>query len=141
MLNGGIIQIEFSRKGIIMSNFRTATLLSATALVLVGIQAFAGEQVKSEETQTETKMEMTQKAETPQSATVTFTKTSEDPRVLGAIARGDMVRVQDNKGDMYLNRFVPVAELPDPELEVDTLDTYTYEYKGRIYTNKVVNEK
>lgn len=129
-----------------MTNFRSATLIAASILLLAGTNAFAGEQVKSDKMKADKTAEMSQESETSEtaattSAVVTFTKTSEDPRVLGAIARGDMVKVQDNDGDVYLNRFVPVAELPDPELDVDTVDSYTYEYNGRVYTNKVVNEK
>tara|TARA_R110002020_G_scaffold105570_10_gene246166 strand:- start:1424 stop:1813 length:390 start_codon:yes stop_codon:yes gene_type:complete len=129
-----------------MTNFKTATLIAASILLFAGTNAFAGEQVKSDEMNADKAAEMNQESETSEtaattSAVVTFTKTSEDPRVLGAIARGDMVKVQDNKGDVYLNRFVPVAELPDPELDVDTVESYTYEYNGRVYTNKVVNEK
>jgi len=129
-----------------MTKFKTITLLAASTLLLAGTNAFAGDQMQADEMKTNTKAEMTQKAETPQaettkSAVVTFTKTEEDPRVLGAIARGDMVKVQDNNGIVYLNRFVPVSELPDPELKVDTVDTYTYEYNGRIYTNRIVDEK
>lgn len=129
-----------------MTKFKTVTLLAASSLLFAGTTAFAGDQVKSDEMKPSPKAEMSQKedmkqAETTKSAVVTFTKTSEDPRVLGAIARGDMVKVQDNNGSVYLNRFVPVSELPDPELDVDTVESFTYEYNGRVYTNKVVNEK
>jgi hypothetical protein len=129
-----------------MTKFKTMTFLAASTLVLAGTNAFAGDQAQADEMKTNVQAEMTQKAETPQavttkSAVVTFTKTVEDPRVLGAIARGDMYKVQDNDGIVYLNRFVPVSELPDPELNVETLDSYSYEYKGRVYTNKIVDEK
>ncbi|WP_416879128.1 hypothetical protein [Litorimonas sp.] len=129
-----------------MTHFKTATLIAASTLLFASTNAFAGEQVKSDDMKADKTAEMSQESETSEtaattSAVVTFTKTSEDPRVLGAIARGDMVKVQDNDGDVYLNRFVPLAELPDPELDVDTVESYTYEYNGRVYTNKVVNEK
>jgi|GEM_PF-2083279 len=129
-----------------MAKFETMTGIAVTALLFAGSNAFAGDQVKSDEAKTETTVDaMTEEAAAPQaettSAVVTFTKMEEDPRVMGAIARGDMVRVQGNDGNVYLNRFVPVSELPDPELEVDTVETYSYEYNGRTYTNKVVDEK
>ena len=129
-----------------MTKFKSATLLTASALLFAATSAHAGDQNKTVDAKSEKTANMSQEMEmsetaAPTSAIVTFTKTSEDPRVLGAIARGDMVKVQDNRGDVYLNRFVPVAELPDPELDVDTVESYTYEYNGRVYTNKVVNEK
>lgn len=129
-----------------MTKFKSATLLTASALLFAATSAHAGDQNITVDAKSEKTANMSQEMETsetaaPTSAIVTFTKTSEDPRVLGAIARGDMVKVQDSRGDVYLNRFVPVAELPDPELDVDTVESYTYEYNGRVYTNKVVNEK
>ena len=128
-----------------MAKFKTMTGITITALLFAGTSAFAGEQVITDEANSKVTVETTtndtaNETETT-SAVVTFTKTEEDPRVMGAIARGDMVRVQGNDGMVYLNRFVPVTELPDPELKVDTVDTYTYEYNGRTYTNKVVDEK
>lgn len=128
-----------------MAKFKTMTGFTITALLFAGTSAFAGEQVNADEANSNATVETTtndtaNEAETT-SAVVTFTKTEEDPRVMGAIARGDMVRVQGNDGRVYLNRFVPVTELPDPELKVDTVDSYTYEYNGRTYTNKVVDEK
>ncbi len=134
-------------RGFIMAKFATLTGITVTALLFAGTNAFAGDQIKSDKpsadmkTTTEMTTETVVNEDATKSALVTFTKTDEDPRVMGAIARGDMVRVQGNDGNVYLNRFVPVSDLPDPELDVDTVDSYTYEYKGRTYTNKVVNEK
>lgn len=127
-----------------MAKFKTMTGIAVTALLFAGSNAFAGDEIKSDEVKSETVVETTTDTDAREettSAVVTFTKTEEDPRVMGAIARGDMVRVQNNDGIVYLNRFVPVTELPDPELDVDTVDTYSYEYNGRTYTNKVVDEK
>lgn len=62
--------------------------------------------------------------------------------VLGALAQQttDAYIVQDNDGDLFINHLVPVEDLPDPNLEVRTIDTYTTEYRGMTFTNKIVED-
>lgn len=45
--------------------------------------------------------------------------------------------VRDNDGDLFINHVLDVEELPDPTLELETVDTYTYEYRGIVFTNKI----
>ena len=49
--------------------------------------------------------------------------------------------VRDNEGDLYINHIIPVDELPDPNLDVEVIDTYEVTYRGMTFTNKIVNEQ
>lgn len=62
--------------------------------------------------------------------------------VLGAVAtqNTDAYVVRDQAGQLYINHLIKVEDLPDPRLTVRTVDEYEYEYQGRIFTNRVVNE-
>lgn len=53
----------------------------------------------------------------------------------------DAYIVADADGELFINHLIPVAELPDPTLELDVIDTYTAEYRGMTFTNKVVTEE
>lgn len=60
--------------------------------------------------------------------------------VRGAVARGDMVLVEGPDGETYVNKFIPIEDLPDPTLSVRTVDTFTTEHRGVTFTNRVVAE-
>ncbi|GLQ21152.1 hypothetical protein ACFFUB_06680 [Algimonas porphyrae] len=62
--------------------------------------------------------------------------------VLGAFEQQntDAYIVADNEGDLYINHLIPISELPDPYLDVDTEETYTIEYKGMTFTNRIVEQ-
>ena len=107
-----------------MSNTKLALVASTFAATLFSQAAFAGD--------------MSTKAETAETV-VTVTATA-NTAVLSSQA--NKVRVVDENGNVFYNHFVPKAELP----EVDVVDTtasesgtYTIEYEGRIYTNKIAN--
>jgi hypothetical protein len=105
------------------------TLIAASALAL-----FAAPMAQADEAK-----DMTQTGTTAQmQSETTAVKMEERPEVRAAIAKGDIVRVTDEDGKTYLNRFIPVEVLPDPTLDVETLNTVTYEYQGRVYTNRNV---
>lgn len=77
---------------------------------------------------------------------LTLYRVNSDPRkaaVLGALEeqRTDAYIVQDNEGELYINHLVPIETLPDPTLEVEIVDTYTTEYRGLVFTNKVLDEQ
>lgn len=106
-----------------MLNYKT--LIATTALVMFAAPLAHAGDVKAEET-----------AQT-QSKTV-YTQNQESTEVRSAIATGDMVRVVDENGNVYINKFIAIEDLPDPTLNVEVLDTMTFEYEGRIYTNRIV---
>ena len=62
--------------------------------------------------------------------------------VLGALAvqNTDAYVVEAPDGELFINHIVPLSELPDPTLNVNTQDTYTVEYRGMVFTNRVVAE-
>lgn len=73
---------------------------------------------------------------------LTIIRIDEDNQaVLGAIEeqRTEAYIVQNNEGDLYINHLVPYEELPDPELDVEVVDTYEITYRGMTFTNKIVN--
>ncbi|MGB3456858.1 MAG: hypothetical protein WBG08_06895 [Litorimonas sp.] len=63
--------------------------------------------------------------------------------VLGALAlqTTDAYIVQDNDGAIYINHLVPVEDLQDPTLTVETVETYEIVHNGRTYTNKIVDPR
>jgi len=63
-----------------------------------------------------------------------------ETEVLSAEETGDLIPVQGLDGRIYYNRIIPIAELPDPDLDLRVLDTYGVNYEGEVYTNKVVQE-
>lgn len=46
--------------------------------------------------------------------------------------------VEGENRNFYFNHYVNDSELTPVDTRVDVIDTYSYEYNGRIYTNKVV---
>ena len=63
--------------------------------------------------------------------------------VLGALEmqNTEAYIVQDNDGDLFINHLVPVEDLQDPNLMVDTVETYEVTYRGMTFTNKVVEDQ
>lgn len=60
--------------------------------------------------------------------------------VLGVVTRNGMTayQVADSDGDVFLN-FVP-RELEPVITDIDEIDTYTYEYRGMTFTNRIVRD-
>jgi len=110
-----------------MYSTKTLTILAATTLFMAAPLAFAGE-VNTADMNTYDKT-------APQVVSAKYAET-----VLAAVERSDYIPVTDENGVTYLNKIVDIDELPNPQLELETVDTYTYEYEGRVYTNKVVVE-
>lgn len=74
---------------------------------------------------------------------LTLVRTSEDGQaVLGAFEKQttDAYIVQNNEGDLFINHLVLIEELPDPVLDVETVETYEITYRGITFTNKIVSE-
>jgi len=101
-----------------MTKFITFTILSSMGAVLFAPSAFAGE---------------------GEMATPVETKT-ENTVVLSTVERSDLIPVTDQEGNVFYNRYVSADELFDASIDHKIVDTFTYEYQGRTYTNKVVAE-
>lgn len=101
-----------------MTTFKTLTTLTAAAALFTAGSALAAESKTAE----------------AHSKTAANAQTE----VRAAIEDRRLVRVVDSDGNVYFNRMIAAEALPDPELNLDTLRTYSYEYEGRTYTNKVV---
>ena len=133
-----------------MTRITTRTLATAAATLaastLMAATAQAGDMNTSSDYQ-------------PQSRTTTMVKTidadgqvgqmtvvANTPRktaVLGALAvqNTDAYVVEAPDGELFINHLIPVSDLPDPTLDPDVVDTYTYEYRGMTFTNRVVRDE
>ena len=69
--------------------------------------------------------------------------TSRKTAVLGALAvqNTDAYVVEAPDGELFINHILNTSDLPDPSLDPDVLDTYTYEYRGMTFTNRVVRNE
>ena len=101
-----------------MTKFMTFAILSSMGAVLFAPSVFAGDS------------EMATPAETKTENTV----------VLSTVERSDLIPVTDQEGNVFYNRYVSADELFDASIDHKIVDTFTYEYQGRTYTNKVVAE-
>ena len=125
----------------------TAAALAATALMTT--TAAAGEYKSEMKSASMQQGKMTKMVKTIDAdgevSTITVEAMPMETRktaVLGALAvqKSDAYVVQDQSGELFINHLVPVAELPDPTLNVRTTDTYTTEYRGMVFTNRVISE-
>ena len=105
-----------------MTNISTLTITGLTAVLLSTAPAFAGEASEKDDVQT------------------TKVTTTANTTVMGAVERSELIPVTDEEGKVYYNHFVPDSDLFDASIDIETVDSYTYEYNGRIYTNKIVTE-
>ena len=101
-----------------MTRVKIATLLGFAGIALYAAPVMAEEAPKAE--MNETKVENTQ--------------------VLAAVETADLIPVQDETGQIFYNHYVSDDELFDATADFETVDTYTYEYNGRVYTNKIVTK-
>ena len=117
----------------------TAALLASTA------QAGEDKMVDADKTMTKTQTVRTIDAD-GQVGEITIFSADQDERkvaVLGAFSQQatEAYIVQDNEGDIFINHLVPVEALPDPNLDVEVIDTYEVTYRGMTFTNKVIAEQ
>lgn len=49
-----------------------------------------------------------------------------------------LIAVEDEDDKLYFNRYIDGSDLTAVTTDLDTIDTYTYIYKGRRFTNKIV---
>lgn len=74
---------------------------------------------------------------------LTLVRTNENGQaVLGAFEKQttDAYIVQNNDGDLFINHLVLIEALPDPVLDIETVETYEIVYRGITFTNKIVGE-
>ena len=50
----------------------------------------------------------------------------------------DLRPVTDESGQIFYNHIVPREDLFKVDYDVNVVGTYTFEYNGKIYTNKIV---
>ncbi|WP_154813746.1 hypothetical protein [Hellea balneolensis] len=100
-----------------MTTFKTLSATGFVALFMAAPTAFAAENTAD-----------------------TKTVKSENTQVLAAVETANVIPVQDEDGQVFYNHYVDDSELFDASLDFETVDTYTFEYEGRIYTNKIVTE-
>ena len=129
--------------------FATATAAALAATALMTTTAAAGEYKSEMKTSSMQQGKMTKMVKTIDAdgevSTITVEAMPMETRktaVLGALAvqKSDAYVVQDQSGELFINHLVPVAELPDPTLNVREIETYTTEYRGMVFTNRVTSE-
>ena len=127
--------------------FATATLaLATTALFATTAQAGA---MKSQDTAIQpvqsrtTTMVKTIDADGQVGSMQVVANTPRKTAVLGALAvqNTDAYVVEAPDGELFINHLIPVSELPDPALDPDVVDTYTYEHRGMTFTNRIVRNE
>lgn len=101
-----------------MTDLKTTTILAIAGIALFATPVMAED------------AEMTQEA---------VDKTA-NTAVLAAIETADLIPVTDENGNVFYNHYVADSELYDATIDLETVDTYTFEYEGRTYTNKIVTE-
>ncbi|MEM7728669.1 MAG: hypothetical protein AAF311_05270 [Pseudomonadota bacterium] len=133
-----------------MKTIFKAALGTATAALFAGTAQAGMTQAETQAADAETPVVTTRTVQTldadGQVGQLTLVEVDRNPQmtaVLGALAmqETDAYIVQDNDGALFINHLVPVEELPDPTLMVETLDTYDIAYRGMTFTNKVVDER
>lgn len=105
-----------------MTNFKTAAIVGSSALLLFAATAHAGE------------------TKTPKDVQSKVTTTEKTEVLSASTAKDNLIPVTDENGDVYYNHYVAADELFDASADLETVDTYTVEYNGRTYTNKIVVE-
>ena len=125
-----------------MTKFTTLTTATAILVAATATPAFAGEMMKETTTVTaETTTVRTIDGDNQVGQVTIFTAgDANKSAVLGALAeqKTDAYIVADQAGNVYINHLIPVEELPDPTLSVDTIDTYEVTYNGMVFTNRIV---
>lgn len=97
-----------------MSNFKIIAVLTASASLL------AAETSLADEAKADTQVKATENVVQPE------------------VMADNVTVVRDAEGNIYYNQFVEIDELQDVDLDATVVDTFTYEYEGRVYTNKIV---
>lgn len=128
-------------------NTNFSTLIGATALLaLSSTPAFATDANPEAAITSETKVQTVRTIDGDNRVgelTIYDASADDKSAVLGAIAtqNTDAYVVRGDDGKLYINHLIKMEDLPDPRLDVQTVEEYTYEYQGRIYTNRVTADQ
>lgn len=120
-------------------SFFAALMLAATAFAPAAIAENAEDKASSENIQLAMVEAEDMTSETTEARVIAIPVETET-EVLSTTESNDLIPVQGPDGRIYYNRIIPVSELPDPDLDIRVLDTYTVNYEGEVYTNKIVQE-
>jgi hypothetical protein len=101
-----------------MPSLKTSAVLAFSGIALFASPVMAEEAPKAEITKTEVQNE----------------------QVMAAVQSADLIPVQDAEGNIFYNHYVSDDELQDAGVDIEVVDTFTFEHNGRIYTNKIVSE-
>jgi hypothetical protein len=119
-----------------MSNLKNVFIVAAVSSITFASPALAGDKYESDAESSS--FEGTPAVATSAQRRNNVVKIEPSTEVLGAVERGDLIRVEGPDGRIYFNRLIPVSELPDPTLELRVLDTVQIERDDAVYTNKIV---
>jgi len=75
-----------------------------------------------------------------QEATDATSEMQAGSQVTATLEATNKTQVTDSNGDIFYNHYVAEDELLTVSQSVEIIDTYTFEYNGRIYTNKLIQE-
>ena len=124
-----------------------STLIFTTALFALPAAAgdmdkMAGEKEKAPESRT-TVMVKTIDADGAVGDAQFRVDSPRETAVLGAldVQTTEAYVVEDEAGNLFLNHVLTVADLPDPTLDPEVLDTVTLEHRGMTFTNRLVRHE
>ena len=117
-----------------------STLIFTTALF--ALPATAGDMDKAPESRT-TVMVKTIDADGTVGDAQFRVDSPRETAVLGAldVQTTEAYVVEDEAGNLFLNHVLTVADLPDPTLDPEVLDTVTVEHRGMTFTNRLVRHE
>jgi hypothetical protein len=109
-------------------------IIATTGTLLLAGTAHAGDmQSKAEKMQADAVVTQTTTSK------VTYFQPEQSDVVLGVVAydTNGSYTLRGEDGRLYENHVVSEDNLTDVSTDIDVVDTYTFEYNGRTYTNKV----
>lgn len=113
---------------------KTTFIVTIVSALIAAPVALANDMDRSMET--ETKMSETETAVMTRKLTL---ESEPNTEVMGTVDVAQ-IAVEGMDGRIYYNRIIPISELPDPELDLRTLETYEFEHNGVTFTNQIVQE-
>ena len=121
-----------------MTKFTTIAILATAGVLLT---PFGSHAATIDESLAETAVQIEIDSTDEAKSLIYFAEAERDEAVLAAVSRADgLIPVRDNNGDLYFNHLVSDDELPTVDFDLDVVDSYQFEYNGRVYTNKVVED-
>ena len=122
-----------------MKTLKTPLILAAAGFMLAPTVAYAGAQ-SSVDAMNANKSVQSQTLMNPKSQTTLYAAKN-DSAVLTAVStaeNNDLIRVRDNDGNIHYNHVLTPSELTEVDYDLEIVDTYSFNYQGQTYTNKIV---